>query len=279
MLRNKQGLTEQEFLSQYNPAKYERPSVTVDMLIFTIIDNTLKLLMIKRADHPSIGQWALPGGFVNMDENLDIAAARELNEETGLDNIYMEQIYTWGDVNRDPRTRIITVAYMALVDSSKCNVKAGDDAADAKWFDVECDLTKKEKTTIEAGFIVDNYHKLNLNSGNEQLSALVKVSHSFENRTIKTVRTIIEKQQIASDHAKIIEHAIEILKDKVKHTSAIFNLLPEAFTMSQLKLAYQSINQQEVTDNEVYELFSDWLIQIEEREIYKLNQKFMGNLL
>jgi ADP-ribose pyrophosphatase YjhB (NUDIX family) len=278
MLRNKQGLTEQEFLEQYDPAKYERPSVTVDMLIFTIMDNKLKLLMIKRADHPSIGQWALPGGFVNMDENLDTAAARELNEETSLDNIYMEQIYTWGDINRDPRTRIITVAYMALVDSSKLKVKAGDDAAEAKWFDVECALTKKEKTTINKGFIMDAYHRLRLNSNKEELSATIKVSHTFENTTIKTSRSIIEKNQIASDHGKIIEHALEVLKDKIKNTAAIFNLLPEQFTLSQLKSAYESICQEETSEKNISELFSNRLIKVEKEENYQYNQKFMENL-
>ena len=126
---NKQGLTEEEFLASYDASKYERPSVTVDMLIFTVTnekkenyrklpEKVLRLLMIKRADHPYIGQWALPGGFIKMDESLEEGALRELKEETNIDNIYMEQLYTWGDVNRDPRTRIISVSYMALVDSS-----------------------------------------------------------------------------------------------------------------------------------------------------------------
>jgi ADP-ribose pyrophosphatase YjhB (NUDIX family) len=278
MLRNKQGLTEQEFLAEYDPAKYERPSVTVDMLIYTIIDNKLKLLMIKRADHPSIGQWALPGGFVNMDENLDTAAARELNEETGLDNIYMEQIYTWGDIHRDPRTRIITVAYMALVDSSKLKVKAGDDATDAKWFKVECALSKREKMTMDNGFTIDAYHKLKLSYNNEELSAIIKVSHTLENATIKTTRSIIEKNQIASDHGKVIEHALEVLKDKIKNTAAIFNLLPEQFTLSQLKSAYESICQEETSEENLFELFSNRLIKVEKEEKYQYNQKFMENL-
>jgi len=110
---NKQGLTEEEFLESYDASKYERPSVTVDMLIFTVTnekkenyrklpEKVLRLLMIKRADHPYIGQWALPGGFIKMDESLEEGALRELKEETNIDNIYMEQLYTWGDVNRDP---------------------------------------------------------------------------------------------------------------------------------------------------------------------------------
>ena len=116
-LKNKQGLTEEQFLARYDAGKYERPSVTVDMLIFTVTDEenqnyrklpekVLRLLLIKRGDHPYIGQWALPGGFVEMDESLDEAALRELQEETNIKNIYMEQLYTWGDIGRDPRTRL-----------------------------------------------------------------------------------------------------------------------------------------------------------------------------
>lgn len=157
---NKQGLTEEEFLKAYDASKFERPSVTTDMLIFTVMEKenknyrklpekTLKLLMIKRGDHPCLGWWALPGGFVNMDESLDQGALRELKEETNIDNIYMEQLYTWGDVDRDPRTRIITTSYMALVDSQALNIKASDDADDAKWFDVSYKLYQEQKTVNE----------------------------------------------------------------------------------------------------------------------------------
>ncbi len=210
ILRNKQGLTEEEFLKTYDASKYERPSVTVDMLIFTIVDNKLKLLMIKRGDHPCIGQWALPGGFVNMDESLDEAAQRELKEETGIDNIYMEQVYTWGDLNRDPRTRIITVSYMALVDSSDLKVKADDDADDAEWFNVECTLDKEEKIDNT----IDLYYKLKLTSNNNNLSAVVRVRKIYTNKSTKIQRDVIEKNNIAVDHSKIIQYALEVLKLK-----------------------------------------------------------------
>ena len=90
--RNKDGLTEKEFLERYTPGDYDRPSVTVDMLIFTIDNNDLKLLLIKRKDHPFINQWAIPGGFVNIDESTIDAAKRELKEETNLENVYIEQL-------------------------------------------------------------------------------------------------------------------------------------------------------------------------------------------
>ena len=114
-LKDMESMTEEEYLAQYKPSDYERPSVTVDMLIFTITRNQrLAMILIKRGGHPERGKWAIPGGFVEMDESLEDAAARELKEETDLDHIYLEQLYTFGDVHRDKRTRVISVAYMEV---------------------------------------------------------------------------------------------------------------------------------------------------------------------
>ena len=121
----------------YDPSRYDRPSVTVDMLIFTVMDNDLKALLIRRKHPPCAGRWAFPGGFVDMHESLETAAVRELKEETGLDNPtlrgHMEQLHTFGDPARDPRTRVITVAYMALIPPDELEPKGGDDAAEAAW--------------------------------------------------------------------------------------------------------------------------------------------------
>ncbi len=121
----------------YNPADYERPSVTVDIVIFSLLDAQLKALLIKRKHWPYEGYWAIPGGFVGMKESLEDAAYRELKEETNVDrsDVYLEQLRTFGKVDRDPRTRVITVAYVALVGADKLqNPQAGDDAADVGWF-------------------------------------------------------------------------------------------------------------------------------------------------
>src|SRR4051812_7260571 len=103
--------------ASYDPNKYQRPSVTVDLVIFTIGEGQLRVLLVQRGGWPFEGQWALPGGFVRIHESIHDAAERELVEETGLEgaDIYLEQLYTFGAVNRDPRTRVITVAYFALV--------------------------------------------------------------------------------------------------------------------------------------------------------------------
>jgi 8-oxo-dGTP diphosphatase len=113
---------------------YQKPSVTVDILVFTIKNNDLKVLLVKRGLEPFKDMWAIPGGFARIDESLELAAKRELEEETGVKEVYLEQLYTFGDVNRDPRDRVITVSYIALVNSEEIHLSAQTDAADAKWF-------------------------------------------------------------------------------------------------------------------------------------------------
>ncbi|NIP73678.1 MAG: NUDIX hydrolase [Gammaproteobacteria bacterium] len=117
--------------------KYPHPAMTVDVVIFTIRDNRLKLLLIQRAGEPYEGKWALPGGFVRPDEGLDEAAQRELEEETGVGGVYLEQLYTFGEPDRDPRERVITVAYYALVPSGRLRLRAATDAEAVGWFGLD----------------------------------------------------------------------------------------------------------------------------------------------
>jgi 8-oxo-dGTP diphosphatase len=115
-------------------SQYPRPAVTVDCVVFGLDEGDLKVLLIQRDLPPFKGKWALPGGFVHIDETLDDAALRELSEEAGVRDVYLEQLYTFGDLDRDPRGRVITVAYYALVKLSDHRVRAATDASDAGWF-------------------------------------------------------------------------------------------------------------------------------------------------
>lgn len=117
--------------------QYEKPSVTIDIAVFTIKSDELKVLLVKRGIEPFKGKWALPGGFVKIDETLEEAAKRELKEETGVKDIYLEQLYTFGDPERDPRGRVITVSYLALLNSDKIKLTASTDVSDAEWFSVK----------------------------------------------------------------------------------------------------------------------------------------------
>ena len=116
--------------------EYPRPALTVDCVVFGMDEGDLKVLLIKRGVEPFAGKWALPGGFVRMDESLDDAARRELEEEAGIRPSHLEQLYTFGEPGRDPRGRVVTVAYFALVTLSDHRVHASTDAREAAWFSV-----------------------------------------------------------------------------------------------------------------------------------------------
>jgi len=227
------GLNEQQFLEQYNPGEYPRPSVTVDMVMLTVADihednyrklseKELQILLIQRGGHPYIGQWALPGGFVKPDETVGEAATRELEEETGVQGGHLEQLYTFSTPGRDPRTWVISCAHMALLDSTQINVKAGSDADDARWFTV-----RMESTT--------EHISLSLTNEDTDLSAVLKVKPK------STELKIIENTGLAFDHAEMIACAINRLRAKLEYTDLVFNLLPEKFTLTELQHVYEAI--------------------------------------
>src|SRR6266478_14206 len=116
--------------------QYPRAALTVDCVVFGYDEGELKVLLIQRALEPFKGKWALPGGFVHVDETLDEAARRELAEEAGLKDVFLEQLYSFGALDRDPRERVVSVAYYALVKLAAHDTKAATDAADARWFPI-----------------------------------------------------------------------------------------------------------------------------------------------
>lgn len=247
--KNKQGLTEEEFFKLYDADIYKKPSFSVDMLIFTVTDEekinyrklpekSLKILLVKRGDHPFIGKWALPGGFVDVEESLEEAALRVLKTETNIDDIYMEQLYTWGDVNRDPRTRVISASYMALVDSSSLNIKAGSYEEDARWFNVDYAILQQKKAAAENGYIYEQIAEIKLWTDSENLTSKIKITENPDGR-IK--REIIESDGIAFDHGKFIEYAVDRLRNKIEYTGLAFNLMPELFTLTELQQVYEVI--------------------------------------
>ena len=166
---------------------YPRPSVTADVIIFTLRANDLQVLLIKRKHPPFAGMWAIPGGFIAIDESLEDAALRELEEETGVRDVYLEQLYTFGGVDRDPRGRVITVAYYTLVPAAAISPRADSDAAESRWWSV---------------------HDL---------------------------------PPLAFDHADILVYALERLRYKLEYTAVGFELLPDAFTLSELQAAYEVV--------------------------------------
>ena len=119
---NEYGETLEQFLKNYDENKYRRPSNTVDMILFTVYEGNLKVLLVKRKNHPFIGDWAMPGGFIEFEEDMEQAVLRELKEETSISKYtYFRQLYTFGNADRDPRTRIITTVYLSMTPSG--NIK------------------------------------------------------------------------------------------------------------------------------------------------------------
>jgi 8-oxo-dGTP diphosphatase len=117
--------------------RYPHPAVTVDCVVFGLGEHGLQVLLIQRKHDPFGGRWAIPGGFVNMDETLEAAALRELQEETGVQDLYLEQFYTFGDPGRDPRERVISVGFFVLVRPEHYALCASSDARDARWFSLK----------------------------------------------------------------------------------------------------------------------------------------------
>jgi 8-oxo-dGTP diphosphatase len=133
---------------------WPRPMVSVDALVFGFFRNEAKVLLIKRGREPFKGKWALPGGFVEIEEELEDAVERELSEETGIAGVPLEQMHTFGGVGRDPRGRQITIVFVGIATKGLTRIKAGDDAVKVRWFDIEKlpkDLAFDHNEVIEFG--------------------------------------------------------------------------------------------------------------------------------
>lgn len=256
-LLDRDGMTEQEFLERYRADDYERPSVAADMVIFTVTDaeadsyrklpeKELRILLIRRGGHPFLGKWALPGGFVRPNETTEQAAARELREETGVDDVYLEQLYTFSDIGRDPRTWVMSCSYMALINSGQVQLKAGDDAAEAAWFKLTYRLLRETKELLEDGYVKTLEYELKLSSEDEELTAVVARTVTAKSNSTGTVYAIVSNDGLAFDHAKIIACAIERLRGKVNYTDIALHLMPQLFTLTELQRVYEVILDKEL---------------------------------
>lgn len=207
MIKKYQPTNEEErkFLENYDPNKYEKPSVTADIVIFTLDEeNNLCVLLIQRGGFPYKGKWAIPGGFVGMSEDIDTAAARELKEETNLENIPIEQFGTFGEVNRDPRMRVISIAYMAFVPKNSLAIQAGDDAQDAQIF---------------------------------------KITYENEKIVLINNKNIIKEKDLAFDHNNILRVALRRLRNRIDYTNDAFKFLKndQAFSIYEVKKIFETV--------------------------------------
>lgn len=233
--------TEEDFLKDYDSSKFEKPSITVDIVVFSVSsgekenwrrlsDKKLSILLVKRDTFPFKDKWCLPGGFLRMDESADEAALRVLEGETGLNNIYLEQLYTFSSVKRDPRTRVVSVTYVALIDKTKYK----EPTHNAKWFDLEVEDSKFNLINDETiSFIVDNNKE-------------------------------VENKDIAFDHTLVIAEGLKRIKNKVEYTDIAFNLMPTLFTLGELQQVYEAILGKKLLDPAFRRIIADKVVKTKE---------------
>ncbi|VWX48349.1 NUDIX domain-containing protein [Novosphingobium sp. 9U] len=197
-------MSEAEFLSAYDAGRYERPSVTVDLILMSVVEDALTALLVRRDEHPHQGAWTLPGGFVGIDESLDAAARRLLASKARMDNAYLEQLYTFGAVDRDPRTRIISVAYFALLPPERfaAALKAAPELA---------------------------------------LSELVVPWSGETGGPVEACSADGEALPLAFDHADMLGLAVLRLRGKLDYSGVAFALLPERFTLRALQDVHETV--------------------------------------
>lgn len=240
-------MTEQEYLAQYNINNFDRPSVTTDMVLFTLdrtqkdikkIDvNGLQVLLIRRNNHPDFGKWALPGGFCRPTESVLETAHRELQEETGIDTT-LHLINTYSDQNRDPRGWIISNAYYGFVHKDDCTLRADTDAWDAKWFTINHHTTKLLAQT-------QVYKKIKhyLTLANEQDCCYLTVTEERFIHGYQTKRVFHQDiKTLAFDHDIILlETLLQVQSLATQDIRTIFPMLPETFTIGELQKAYECV--------------------------------------
>ena len=228
--------SEEEFLKDYDSSKFEKLSMTTDILIFSVsseeVDNYRKtdkkkmsILLVKRDNYPFKDKWCLPGGFIDINEDLDEAPKRILKKETNVDNIYLEQLYTFGSVKRDPRMRVVSTSYIALVDKNRLSNNLNENAS---WFDI---TLYEEKDNI-VDIILDNGTTAISFKIQKILRELTTDRYSFK---------ILKNNSLAFDHPLVILSGLERLKNKIEYTDIVFNMMPEYFTLGELQQVYEVI--------------------------------------
>lgn len=227
--------SEEAFLKDYDSSVFEKLSMTTDILIMSVSnedtgnyrklsEKKFSILLVKRDNYPFKDKWCLPGGFVGIDETLDEAAKRVLKTETNLKDIYIEQLYTFSGIKRDPRMRVISTSYMALVDKNRLMDKL---SANASWFNVF--MLEDEKS-----------YNVTLDNGIEEIKFVV--GKKLRNKTTDRYDfNIIKNDKLAFDHPLVIVSGIERLKNKIEYTDIVFNMMPKYFTLGELQQVYEVI--------------------------------------
>lgn len=242
-------MEEKDFLASYNIEKYERPSLTTDIVCFTIQTDksicyrkdpvhSLNILLIKRGEHPFKDRWALPGGFVRPSETVNECAVREIKEETGVEPNYFMSVGTFSEPDRDPRGWVISNAYTTVISGEDINLKASDDALDAKWFKIIFEKILDEKNDIDNKTDIDS--KINITLSNDDITIRTVLARRKSKFGIYEYE-ILENDGLAFDHAKIIASALDVLQSSAKDYEVVFEFLPEKFTLNSMQTVTETI--------------------------------------
>ena len=248
-------MTDEEFLKEYNSDMYEKMSITADITLFSVSDisknnyrkinkKAFSVLLVKRNTAPFMGKWCLPGGFLSLDETLLDCAKRVLFTETNLDEIYLEQLYTFSEIDRDIRGRVLSCSYLGLVDKAKVLDKLRDNA---KFFNV---YMEEKNDIINIKFISDD---------EEFETKILKTKDQFGIYSYKP----IDNNYLAFDHLSIIVRSIKRLQNKIDYTDIVFHMMPEEFTLKELQLVYEAILDKKLLDPAFRRTIKDKVIKTE----------------
>ena len=275
----KMSKEEKEYLETYDITTFERPSIATDVVVFSILNDgerdnirklqkkRLKVLLIKRAAYPYKDCWAMPGGFCVPGEDVIDTAKRELFEETNVKDAYLKLIGVYGEKNRDPRGWIISNTFMALMDGEKCQLKAGTDAWEAKWFsiNVASEIVGKKVMDNET-FIQTDYEMTfeNMEAG-IFFTTSVKEYKTFRNNHQSVRYEIVENGNLAFDHGKIILDALLCLRKEVSENLKLaFDLMPESFTLTNLQNAYELIQGKKLITANFRRKIADYVVETDQ---------------
>lgn len=275
----KMSKEEKAYLQQYDITQFERPSIAADIAIFSIMEEgenknfrklakkALKILLIRRAAYPYKDCWALPGGFCKPNEDVYETAKRELYEETNVKNAYLNLAGIFGEVDRDPRGWIISNTFLALIDGEKCNLKAGTDAWEAKWFSIALNKKEIKKETTQETVDMETEYEVDLSHEESGIHLHAKVKEYKQFKAYhETVRyEILDCENLAFDHAKIILYALLSLRKNVQNNSKlVFDLMPEVFTLTQLQNAFELILDEKLLTANFRRKIMDYVLETEQ---------------
>lgn len=228
--------SEEEFLKNYNSDEFDKLSMTADILLISVSSEEkenyrktdkkmMGILLVKRDDYPFKNKWCLPGGFLNpKSETLEECAKRVLKNETNLSDIYLEQLYTYDAIDRDPRLRVVSTSYIALVDKESLSKDLNPNAS---WFDVT--LVEEKNNVVD--IILDN---------KSEILHLI-IEKTLREKTTDRYQFSSKNKVLAFDHDLVVLAGLERIKNKVNYTDIVFNMMPEYFTLGELQNVYEII--------------------------------------